>query len=190
MKMSYIVRRKTLWMFFLIGFGLLAHATQATTLARMSFDELAQRATAIARVRCLNSTSLWRNGEIWTETEFEVLEQNKGTAPGILRISFPGGRVGHVQSRVDGVPSFRAGEELYLFFWNAPGKALCILGWAQGTFRISHDPQTGVARVTQDSAAMPVFDAATRQFQRDGIRNLPLEVFQVKLKRVLDRTSQ
>jgi hypothetical protein len=71
-------------------------AASATTLVRLSFDELAQRATAITRVRCLGSASVWRNGEIWTDTEFEVLEISKGTMPGIVRISLPGGRVDHL----------------------------------------------------------------------------------------------
>ncbi|HWZ98453.1 MAG TPA: hypothetical protein VN025_11900 [Candidatus Dormibacteraeota bacterium] len=188
--MSYAVRRKLLWTLFLIGLASLAVATQATTFARLSFNELAQRATAIARVRCLNSTSLWRNGEIWTETEFEVIERNKGTAPGILRISLPGGKVSHIQSRVDGVPGFRIGEEAYLFLWNAPGRESYVLGWTQGTFRISRDPQTGLERVTQDSAATPLFDPVARQFQHGGVRNLPLAIFQLKLKRALEKADQ
>lgn len=189
--MSYVQRRRFLLALFLIGLVLLAVvASQGTTLARLSFDELTQRATAIARVRCLGSASLWRNGEIWTETEFEVLEQNKGALPGIFRVSLPGGRVAHLQSRVDGVPNFREGEEIYLFLWNSPGKAASVLGWTQGTFRIVRDPQTGLERVTQDSAAMPLFDVATRKFRHGGVRNLPLPVFQLKLKRALEKENR
>ena len=185
--MSRPTRRKSLWTFFLIGLALLAASTQATTLVRLSFDELAQRATAIARVRCLGSSSVWRNGEIWTETEFEVLERSKGALPGIFRVSLPGGRIAHLQSRVDGVPNFRTGEEVYLFLWSAPGKEMYVLGWTLGTFRISHDSQTGLDRVTQDSAASPLFDPATRQFRPGGVRNLPLSVFQLKLRRALEK---
>lgn len=188
--MNYRLRRKLLWTLFVIGLVLLAVATQATTLARLSFDELAQRATAVARVRCLTASSVWRNGEIWTQTEFEVLEQNKGALPGILHIEMPGGKIAHLQSRVDGVPSFRAGEELYLFLWSAPGKETYVLGWTQGTFRISHDPQTGLDSVTQDSATTPLFDPATRQFRHGGVRNLPLPVFQLKLKRALEKENR
>ncbi len=189
--MSYAQRRRFLLALFLIGLLLPAVvASQATTLARLSFNELTEQATAIARVRCLSSTSLWRNGEIWTETEFEVLEQNKGALPGIFRVSLPGGRVAHLQSRVDGVPSFHVGEEIYLFLWSAPGKATSVLGWTQGTFRIARDPQTGLERVTQDSAAMPLFDLATRKFRHGGVRNLPLPIFQLKLKRALEKESR
>jgi len=90
--MSYRLRRKLLWTLFLIGLAVLSvAAASATTLVRLSFDELAQRATAIVRVRCLGSASAWRNEEIWTDTEFEVLEVSKGTASGIVRVSLLGG---------------------------------------------------------------------------------------------------
>jgi len=179
-----------LWTLFLIGLALLAAVSQATTLARLSFDELAAKATVIVRVRCLTTSSVWRNGEIWTDTEFEVLDRNKGTAPGILLISLPGGKIAHLQSRVDGVPTFREGEEAYLFLWNAQGQQLSVLGWAQGTFRIFQDANTGLARVTQDSGEMPLFDPRTKQFHHGGVRNLPLAVFQLKLKQALEKENR
>lgn len=189
--MSYIIRRKVLWTLFLIGLALRAAvASQATTLARMSFDELTRQATSIARAKCIGSTSVWRNGEIWTETEFELEEQSKGTLPGIFQVSMPGGRVAHLQSRVDGVPQFFAGEEVYLFLWNAPGKGNYLLGWTQGTFRITRDPQTGLEKVTQDSASTPLFNPSARAFRHGGVRNLPLSIFQLKLKRALEKQNR
>jgi hypothetical protein len=62
-----------------------------------------------------------------------------------------------------------------------------VLGWSQGAFRIRKDATTGVERVTQDSAAAPLFDPISRQFRRGGVRNLPVPVFQLKLKRALER---
>lgn len=188
--MNYQLRKKMLRALFLAGFLLFAAVTNATTLARMSFDELARQATAIARVRCLDSTSVWRNGEIWTEMEFEVAEISKGTAPGILRISLPGGKVSHIQSRIDGVPVFRPGDDAYLFLWDASGRGTYVLGWTQGTFRIVRDPDSGLERVTQDSAAMPLFDPATKHFRHGGVRNMPLAVFQLKLKRALEKQNR
>src|SRR5579859_2465579 len=185
--MSYVIRRKLLWTLFLIGLGLLAvAASQATTLVRMSFDELVRQATSIARAKCIGSTSVWRNGEIWTETEFELEEQDKGTLPGIFQVSMPGGRVAHLHSHVDGVPKFVEGEEVYLFLWNPQGKGNYLLGWTQGTFRIARDSQTGLEKVTQDSASTPLFDMTTKKFRYGGVRNLPLSIFQLKLKRTLE----
>ncbi len=188
--MSYIQRRRFLWILFLAGLVLTAIVANATTLARIGFDQLAQQATAVARMRCLGAESRWENGEIWTETRFEVLERSKGLLPGIVTVRMLGGSAGHFHSRVDGVPAFRAGEEVYLFLWGHEGEPYRVLGWSQGTFRISRDEQSGIEKVTQDSAAAPIFDPRTREFRRGGIRNLPVAIFQLKLRRALERGAQ
>lgn len=187
--MSCRQRRRFLWILFLGGLVLLAMAANATTLARLRFDDLVLEATAVARVRCLGAESRWEQGEIWTETRFEVLESEKGLLPGMIAVRQPGGRAGHLHSRVDAVPSFRAGEELYLFLWGQEGEEYRVLGWSQGTFRISHDLKNGIERVTQDSANTPIFDPQTGKFRRGGIRNLPVTVFKEKLRRALRQSN-
>lgn len=182
--------RRRLLRLLLTGIGLLAivSAASATTLTRLQFAELAQESTAVARLRCLDSESRWERGEIWTETRFEVLEQEKGLLPGIVTVRTLGGSAGHLHSRVDGVPVFHPGEEAYLFLWRREGEAYSVLGWSQGTFRIAKNLRTGAETVTQDSAAMPVFDPQTRVFRREGTRNLPVSIFREKLRGALERT--
>jgi hypothetical protein len=166
--------------------ALLAVVADATSLARIRFEELARQATAIARLRCLGVQSFWEKGEIWTETRFLVVEQSKGSLPEMIRVRMIGGVLGNLHSRVDEVPAFRAGEEAYVFLWGHEGEPFRVLGWSQGTFRIRRDPRTGLETVTQDSAAAPIFDPMTRQFRHGGIRNLPVAVFQLKLKKALE----
>jgi hypothetical protein len=182
-------RLNFLWMLFLIGLAILAMAvvSDATTLAKLRFDDLAQQASAIGRMQCLRVESYWKNGEIWTRTEFTVLEEYKGTAPRIVTVEMPGGVVGHLHSRVEEVPAFVPGEEVYLFLWPAPDGVFHILGWSQGAFRIRRDKSTGLELVTQDSASAPIFDPVTKEFRHGGVRNLPVPVFQLKLKRALER---
>lgn len=165
---------------------LLAIAASATTLARLRFEELAQQATAVARLRCLSTKSFWQNGEIWTDTDFEVIEQAKGALPETVTVRALGGIVGYLHSRVEEAPVFHPGEETYLFLWNREGQPLRVLGWSQGTFRIARDVRTGAETVTQDSATMPIFDPQAHRFAHDGIRNLPIAVFQMKLRRALE----
>ena len=184
--MSFVQRRRFFWILFLVALVLLAVAASATTLSRLRFEELAQQATAVARLRCLGAEARWENGEIWTDTRFEVVEQNKGLLPGLVTIRTLGGTIGGLYSRVEGVPEFRAGEEAYVFLWGREGEPHRILGWSQGTFRIARDVRTGVETVTQDSAAAQVFDPRTREFQRSGIRNLPVASFQMKLRKALE----
>lgn len=187
--MSERERKRFLWMLFLIGLVLLVAAvvSDATTLARLKFDDLTSQASAVARLHCLRTESHWSNGEIWTRSEFIVVKVNKGTLPHIVAVELPGGVLGHLHSRVEEVPAFAAGEEAYLFLWPAPNGVYRVLGWSQGAFRIRKDSATGLELVTQDSAAAPIFDPASREFRHGGVRNLPVPVFQLKLKRALER---
>ena len=188
--MSYVERRRFLWILLLAALALLAVVANATTLARMRFEELARQATAVARVRCLAATSFWENGEIWTDTNFAVAAQAKGVLPGVIKIRTLGGSVGHLHSRIEDVPVFHPSEEAYLFLWGRrEGEPLRVLGWAQGTFRIARDARTGVETVTQDSSAVPVFDPRTRRFQHGGIRDLPVAIFQLKLRKALEQSA-
>ena len=91
---------------------------------------------------------------------------------------------------MEGVPEFRAGEEVYVFLWGREGEPHRVLGWSQGTFRIARDARTGAEIVTQDSAAAPVFDPRTHEFRRSGIRNLPVASFQMKLRKALEAKTQ
>ena len=59
--MSYVERRRFLWILLLAALALLAVVANATTLARIQFEELARQATAVARVRCLSAKSFWEN---------------------------------------------------------------------------------------------------------------------------------
>jgi len=187
--MSFVQRRRFLWILFLAGLALLAIAANATTLSRLRLEELVKQATAVARLRCLGVESLWQDGEIWTETRFEVVELNKGLLPALVSVRMLGGRIGNLHSRIEGVPAFRPGEEAYVFLWGREGEPFRVLGWSQGTFRITRDAQTGMERVTQDSSAAPVFDPRTRQFRHGGIRNLPVAIFQLKLRRALQQET-
>src|SRR5579859_7785938 len=86
--MSYVQRRRFLWLCFLVSLILLALTAafaNGTTLARLRFDDLARQSAAIARLRCLGSEFRWDRGELWTETRFEVLERNKGLLPPSLQ---------------------------------------------------------------------------------------------------------
>jgi hypothetical protein len=184
--MSFVQRRRFLWILFLAGLALLAVVANATTLARLRFEELVNQATAVARLRCIGVESRWQDGEIWTETRFETVEVNKGQLPAVVSVRMLGGIVGNLHSRVEGVPTFRIGEEAYILLWGHQGEPFRVLGWSQGTFRIARDPRTGLERVTQDSAAAPVFDPRTRRFRHGGIRNLPVAIFQLKLRKALE----
>jgi hypothetical protein len=160
---------------------------QATTLQRMTLEELTATAPYVVRVRCLAAESRFEEGEIWTLTTFEVLETMKGAIPRRITVRLLGGRAGNLVSTVDGVPRFQPGEELFLFLEPASPSAYSVTSWAQGTFRIRRDPATGAEFVTQDTSGLAMFDPATKQFHPGGVRNLPVEEFRQRIRTALEK---
>ena len=188
--MSYKDRRRFLWILFLIGLALIAIVAQATTFTRLHFQDLVHYSYSVARVRCMRSRTMLENGEIWTDTTFRVLWQEKGYLPEEIVVRQPGGKFLHLQSHVEGTPEFRPSEEVYLFLSGHPGRQFFIVGWTQGTFRIRRDPATSLETVTQDSAEIPVFDPASDTFTRAGTRNLPVDIFQQRIHREALRQAE
>jgi hypothetical protein len=178
-----------------------AISIHATTLARLSLEQLAAAADAVARVRCTSVESRWENGEIWTITSFNVLETMKGALPTPITVRLPGGRVGHLTATVDGTPKFNPGDEAVVFLERYSGRLqaepapartgeFSVAAWVEGTFRIGRDPRTGLETVTQDSSNFAVFDAATRTFHTEGIHRMPMEQFRERVATALIRAQE
>jgi len=163
---------------------------RATTLARISLEQLAAGSDAVARVRCASAESHWENGSIWTVTTAEVVETLKGDLPGEISVRLPGGRVGHLTAAVEGTPKFHPGDEAFLFLQRSRAGGFTVAGWVEGTFRVSRDPRTGVETVTQDSSAFAVFDTATRAFRTEGVRRMPVGEFRARLAAALARGKE
>ncbi len=154
---------------------------RATTLARLSLDQLAAGSDAVARVRFARAESRWESGSIWTVTVFDVVETLKGQLPGEIEVHLPGGRAGHLTATVDGTPKFNPGREAVVFLQRSAAGWFTVAGWVQGSFRILRDPRTGGETVTQDSSAFAVFDAAARTFHTEGIRRMPMREFRARI---------
>jgi len=165
-------------------------SVRATTLARLSLEQLAAGSDAVARVRCAGAESHWENGSIWTVTTAEVVETLKGNLPSEIAVRLPGGRVGHLTAAVEGTPKFHPGEDAFVFLQRSRAGGFTVAGWVEGTFRVSRDPRTGVETVTQDSSAFAVFDTATRTFRIEGIRRMPLEEFRARMAAALSRGEE
>jgi hypothetical protein len=150
---------------------------RATTLKRMSVTDLSRAAHTVVRARCITSSTRWEAGEIWTFTTLDVEETWKGFAPAQITIRLLGGSAGNFTSTVSGVPRFLPGEDLILFLERTPTQDFSIVSWMQGTFRIGLNRSTGEETITQDTAAFPVFDSASRRFETAGIGKMPISTF-------------
>lgn len=165
--------------------ALMVSAAFATTIVRMDLATLARSAEIIVRARCLSTEARLEGGSAWTFDNFEVIETFKGSPPQTLCMRLPGGRVGHLETKVEGVPRFVVGEEVVLFVEQTSAGDYGITSWAQGTFRTHRDAK-GIAHLTQDTSEFAVYDQATHQFASTGIRNIPLKEFRAALSSALN----
>src|SRR5580700_9828426 len=137
-----------------------------TTFARVPLEQLSAAAPLIVRARCQGSMV----SEVW-----------KGSAPAVVRMRMLGGRTAELTSHVEGVPRFRAGEDVVLFLGPLRRGDYSVVGWAQGTFRIQRGGAGASLVVTQDTASFSpaafVDGSAARGAQSDAVRGLPLEEF-------------
>jgi hypothetical protein len=189
-QMNFLEQVKTRIRFFILLILTLlplGAALHATTLARLTLNQLATAADAVARVRCVSAVSEWENGSIWTVTTFDVVETIKGNLPAQVTVSLPGGRVGHLTAMVDGTPKFTPGGSAIVFLERSRVGGFSVAGWVEGTFRLARDPRTGRETVTQDSSAFEVFDPATRSFLTEGIRQMPVEEFRARVAQAIAR---
>jgi hypothetical protein len=161
-----------------------------TTLAHMSVAKLTHASRLILRARCVENSTAWDAGEIWTFTTYEPTEVWKGSAQSRVRVRLLGGRVGNLTSNVSGVPRFRTGEDVVLFLAPTARGDFSVVSWVQGTFRVRHDQRTGEDTVAQDSASFDTFDPSTRQFTASGIRELPLQEFRSQVAAALHQESE
>jgi len=182
-------RRRLLFLLALFSFPWLS-AVRATTLVRLSLDQLAAGSDAVARVNFASSESRWENGTIWTITTVKVAETLKGDLPAEISVRLPGGRVGHLTSTVEGTPKFNPGDDAVVFLKRLRAGGFTVAGWVEGTFRISRDPRSGSQTVTQDSASFAVFDVAARTFRTEGIRRMPIDEFRARIAAAVARSQE
>lgn len=164
----------------LLGLGLVPGPAAATTLVREDVASLTRTADTVVRGTVLRQASRWtRDGRrIVTEVEVSVAETLKGAAgEPTVRLLQPGGEVGELAQRVDGVARFRAGEEVVVFLrGQGPGPSQ-VVGMAQGKFRVERSADGRTARAVPEPLGDTVLlDPTTRQATAETPRpTLPLE---------------
>ena len=85
-------------------------------------EEMAQASHVVVRGRVGQVQVAWDEGQnrIWTRAEIQVLESLKGNATPIILVRQPGGEVGNIGQRVEGVARFTQGEEALFFLETVP----------------------------------------------------------------------
>ena len=114
----------------------------ATTLVFLDVPAKARGADLIVQATVVSQGSRWTGDgrRIVTDTVVKVGDVWKshasGAPPKTVTVRQPGGVVGDLAQRVDGVARFEEGEEVVLFLEARPGGAWLLHGMAQGKYRI------------------------------------------------------
>lgn len=125
---------------------LMSASASATTLMRMSLDQLTQASTEIIRGHVISQSTQWNSGHtrIYTFTTVALDQSYKGNPPSTLVIQQPGGRVGKVQVFVAGTIQFHPQTDYLLFLERSASDSSKFLpvGMMQGGYRVYRDMAT------------------------------------------------
>jgi hypothetical protein len=111
----------------------------ATSVRRLSFEELVQTANFIIQGSVVDSRTYRSNDGklILTSYTINVQENLKGSSGSTLIVTTVGGRIGNTILHVAGVPVFQPGETAVLFL-EKTGAFTTVVGLNQGKFAITN----------------------------------------------------
>ncbi len=122
----------------------------ATTLRRLSHDELGTGAAVVARGTVVAVASEDAGGNVYTDAHVLVTECWKGACGTMLRVRQLGGETATRATTVEGTTSFAVGAEVVLFLRPRRDGTYTPMGMAQGRFSVVRDRQGRTLELVRD----------------------------------------
>ena len=140
----------------------------ATTLERLTMDQIIAKSTYIVRAKVLNGTGMLSNRAIYTKYSIQVTETLKGSPTPSISVLVPGGTASGLSQSIAGAPKLTMNAEMVLFLWQSPKGQLMVIGMQQGAFDVQKDSagQQFISRNAITDAA--VLDKTTLVAQIDN----------------------
>ncbi|HEY3444583.1 MAG TPA: hypothetical protein VGK29_27785 [Paludibaculum sp.] len=138
----------------------LACSAMATTLERLTLDEMIQKSTAIVRGKVLDFSTVQRGNIVYTVYRLQVSERLKGGAGlATTEVFLPGGTIGGYRQSFAGTPQMERGAEYVVFVWVSPKGIPQVVGLGQGVFdvKISASGQTILSRGPLEAEVLTPF---------------------------------
>lgn len=111
----------------------------ATTLLKMSMNDLILQSSAIVRAKITGSRSAARGSDIYTYYQLQVSDTLKQGAILPAEIAVPGGVYGNLRQIGVGSPTLAPGQEYVLFLWTSHSGMTQVIGLSQGMFKLTAD---------------------------------------------------
>lgn len=157
----------------LLTFTLLAGLLlSATSLEKLSMEQLVERSTAIVQGKVLDSATSKRGSVIYTNYRIQVAKVHKGSAAATLEVSVPGGQLNGLRQSFSGTPRLEAGAEYVIFVWTSRTGINHTIGLAQGVFDVK-TTASGQVWLTRGAIDALMLDANGKEAQDNGF-SLPM----------------
>lgn len=145
-------------------------AAGATTLQKLSLDDMIQQSTGIVRARVAGSRTALRGTNIYTYYRLNVLETAKASpaAGKELEIAVLGGTLNGMRQVGIGSPELAEGAEYVVFYWTGKSGLTQIIGLSQGLFAASRDA-AGKLRLAQAASKDVMVDQRGREVSADAM---------------------
>src|SRR5580700_11752395 len=100
----------------------------ATTLQKLSLDQMITQSTAIVRAKVTGSSTGVIGRDIYTYYQFQVVETLKAGPAPLSAAAVPGGVAGRFRQTVAGAPTLNTGQEYVLFLWTSRSGLTQVIG--------------------------------------------------------------
>lgn len=170
----------------LAGLAILA-SLRATTLQKLSLDDMIQQSTGIVRARVVGSHAALRGSNVYTFYQLQVLEVAKAAHPAKeIEVAVPGGTAGGIRQLAIGSPELTTGSEYVVFLWTGKSGLTQIIGLSQGLFQVEKDA-SGKVRLTRPAPEEPMLDQNGKAVDSQPIGNLAWSELRTRIQRELGK---
>lgn len=116
----------------------LIQAVSATTVPRISFEELTDKSELVVSGKVTRSWTSWdtEHKYIWTHYELSVSAAHKGSAMPVIEFAELGGEVEGLGMSIAGSVQYKTGDEVLIFLSRQPNGYLRTTGWGQGKYSV------------------------------------------------------
>ena len=161
----------------------------ASTLEKMSVEQMTEQSTAIVRGRVETCSGELRGSVIYTVCRVAVSERWKGLphlglAGSAVDIYVPGGAARGLIQSFPGSPKFTPGAEYILFLWAGKSGRNQVIGLSQGAFSIADKRAANGATAVRAAVDAKMIDSGGRIIDDPGIE-LPVRSLRQRVERTL-----
>lgn len=142
----------------------------ATTLERLSVDEMIQKSTSIVRGRVIDVSTVQRGNLIYTVYRLSIVERLKGVSTASTTdVYVPGGAINGYRQTFAGSPVLGTGSDYVVFIWTSPRGINQLIGLGQGIFEVKASA-SGESVLSRGPLDADVVDSTGRSVTDQGVK--------------------